>query len=131
MCIRDRRKNDEYRTNGLRVYRVLITLVFAAVRAWSPFNLLVFDAPTGSQRRLGRLDSQLLDREAAATTASGSCVGVTDNKLRTFKALGVIDLGTGQILEAHWIDQQFDAFFLDFGIAILQRLVKGEAILES
>ena len=71
------------------------------------------------------------DREGLTATAGGAGVGVVDHESRTFQAFLVIDLCAGQVLEAHGIDHETDAFALDDGVVFGDVFIEGEAILEA
>ena len=58
-------------------------------------------------------------------------VGVADHELRPVEALAVVDLGPGQVLHAHRIDQELHAQVLDAGVAVLELLVELEAVLQA
>ena len=51
--------------------------------------------------------------------------------MSAFKSFAVVDLGAAQILQAHGIDQQFDAEVLDQGVAVLNLLVELESVLHA
>ncbi len=55
-----------------------------AVDAWTAWNLGV---------------------EGRTTAASGRGIGIADDELRTLEVFYIVDLGAGQILETHGIDQ--------------------------
>jgi len=71
-----------------------------------------------------------LNAKRRATPTRCSCIGITNNKLRTFEPLGVVDLSPSEILKTHWVDQQLDAFFFNLGIAVIHYFSKCESILE-
>ena len=48
-----------------------------------------------------------------------------------FEPFAIVDLSAAQILQAHRIDQQFDAEILDQGVAVLNLLVELEAVLQT
>src|SRR6185437_10129331 len=85
-------------------------------------------APEAPFSILESLDS---DRERRPATTRGGRVGIADDELRALQALAVVDLSAGQILVAHGIDEQGDAFVDHAGIAFLRLLVEGEAVLEA
>src|SRR6267143_6279278 len=65
----------------------------------------------------------------AAATGAGR-LRVADHELRTLEPLAVIDLGAGEELHAHRIDQQLHAQVLHAGVAVLDLLVELEAVLQ-
>src|SRR4051812_21845468 len=69
--------------------------------------------------------------ERRAATAGGLRVRVANHELRAIETLPVIDFRAGQILNAHGIDEQFDAQVFDAGIAILFLLVELESVLHA
>ena len=71
------------------------------------------------------------DGEARTATTSGSCIRVSNNELRAFQTLGVINFGTREVLETHRVDQQLDALFLNFRITVLNGFIEGEAVLKA
>src|SRR5690606_4641514 len=75
----------------------------------------------GRARRTGKGPS---GRERGTAAAGGVRVGVADDELGAFQALAVVDLGTGEVLEAHRVDQQLHALVLDHGVAFLHGLVE-------
>src|ERR1700694_6016679 len=62
----------------------------------------------------------------AAATGGGRLRGA-DHELRTLEPLAVIDLGAGEVLHAHRIDQQLHAQVLHAGVAVLVLPVRPEA----
>src|SRR3979490_3036441 len=68
--------------------------------------------------------------EGRAAAAGGGRLRVADHELRTLEPLAVIDLGAGEVLHAHRIDQQLHAQVLDAGVAVLDLLIELEAVLQ-
>src|SRR5262245_38050590 len=71
------------------------------------------------------------DREGRPATAGALRVGVLDHKLRAFEAFLVVDLGAGEVLVAHRVDEQRDAVLLHHSVIVVLHLVEGEAVLEA
>src|ERR1700682_1289180 len=67
---------------------------------------------------------------AGGATAGGGPRRVADHELRALEPLAVIDLGAGEVLHAHRIDQQLHAQVLHAGVAVLDLLVELEAVLQ-
>src|SRR4030088_648652 len=63
----------------------------------------------------------------AAATGRGR-LRVADHELRAVEPLAVVDLGAGEVLHAHRIDQQLHAQVLDADIAVLDLLIQLEAV---
>jgi hypothetical protein len=72
-----------------------------------------------------------LNAERGAAAAGAFRVRVGHDKARTFQPFGIVDRAADQILQAHWVNHQADALFLNGHIAFVHLIVKGEAILET
>ena len=70
-------------------------------------------------------------RERGAAATGRGRVRVADDELRAVESLAVVDLGAHEVLHAHRVDDELDALILDAGVAVLQRLVELEAVLQS
>src|SRR5690606_7321958 len=70
-------------------------------------------------------------REGRPAAAGSGGIGVTDDELCAVEVVFIVDFRTHQILEAHWVDQQFDAFFDDGSVVIIDGFIKGETVLET
>src|ERR1700686_4083728 len=68
--------------------------------------------------------------EGRAAATGGGRLRVADHELRALEPLAVIDLGAGEVLHAHRIDQQLHAQVLHAGVAVLDLLVELEAVLQ-
>src|SRR5690606_20656320 len=77
------------------------------------------------------IPSRGLYRERGTAAAGTRRVRISNNELGTFKAFRVIDLGAGQVLIAHRVDQQSHTVFLERSIVLGNVFVEGEAVLES
>src|SRR4051812_4018220 len=71
-----------------------------------------------------------LDGEAAAAAAGGFRVRIADHELRAVQALGVVDDGAHQVLQAERVDQQGDVVGGDGQVVLALLLVELEAVLE-
>src|SRR6516164_8162047 len=78
---------------------------------------------TRAARRSGR-------RERRAAATGRDCIGIADDELRAFQAFSIVDLGAGQVLDAHGVDEQLDPEILDAGVAVLDGLIELEAVLQ-
>src|SRR3954447_17250005 len=74
---------------------------------------------------------RFLDRERRAATAGALRVGILDDELRAFQAFLVVDLGAGEVLVAHRVDQQGDAVLLHHRVVVVPDLVEGKPVLEA
>src|SRR5512137_2980329 len=70
-------------------------------------------------------------REGGAAAAGRGGVRVADHELRALEVFLVVDLGAGEVLEAHRVHQQLDATGDDASVAVFLVLVEGEAVLEA
>src|SRR4029450_10294829 len=58
-------------------------------------------------------------------------VRIADHELRALEVLAVVDLRAHQVLKAHRIDDELHTLVLHTGVAFLDVLVKGKAVLKS
>ena len=70
-------------------------------------------------------------RKRRAAAAGGLGVGIADHELRAFHSLGIVNLGAGQILKAHGVDQELHAAIFNHGVALADLFIKGKAILKT
>src|ERR1041384_5666430 len=93
--------------------------------------------PAGPGRLLGHgaaratEGSRGLDRERRPATGGALRVGVLDDELRALQAFLVVDLGAGEVLVAHRVDEQGDAVLLHHRVVVVLDLVEGEPVLEA
>src|SRR5690606_903771 len=71
------------------------------------------------------------DRKRGSASAGGFRIRIADHELGPGERFVVVDLGTGQVLQAEWIDQQEHAIALDGEVIFGAFLVEGETVLES
>ena len=72
-----------------------------------------------------------LNAERGAAAAGAFRVRIGHDKARTFQPFGIVDRAADQILQAHRVNHQADALFLNGHIPFVHLIVKGEAILET
>src|SRR4051812_36530550 len=71
------------------------------------------------------------NRERRPAPAGALRVGILDDELRAFQAFLVVDLGAGEVLVAHRIDEQGDTVLLHHRVVVVPDLVEGKPVLES
>src|SRR5689334_22595852 len=69
--------------------------------------------------------------ERRTASAGSLSVRIADDELGAVEAFAVVDLRTGEVLDAHRVDQQFHPEILDAGIAVLLLFVELEAVLHA
>src|SRR5204862_170277 len=69
-------------------------------------------------------------RKARAAAAGRRRVRVLDHELGALQVVLVVDLGPGEVLQAHRIDEQRDAVLGHRRVVVVDDLVEGEAVLE-
>src|SRR5260221_1347953 len=69
--------------------------------------------------------------ERRTATAGARRIGVFDHELRALEAFGVVDLGAGEILVAHRVDEQHHPVFLHHRVVVAFHLVESKTVLKS
>src|SRR6266853_1126158 len=69
--------------------------------------------------------------ERRTATAGARRIGVFDHELRALEAFGVVDLGAGEILVAHRIDEQHHPVFLHHRVVVAFHFVESKTVLKS
>src|SRR5437868_14966137 len=77
------------------------------------------------------LEKKVLDGKRRPATAGALRVGVLDHELCALQAFLVVDLGAGQILVTHRIDEKHHAVLLHHGVVLILHLIEREAVLEA
>src|SRR5688500_2230419 len=88
-------------------------------------------APSTNANGAGVVIAWPSDGERRAAPAGRLRVRVADHELRAMQALGVVDLGAHQVLQAQRIDQQGHAVGGDRQVVLALRFVELEAVLEA
>src|SRR5215468_4043298 len=70
-------------------------------------------------------------RKRGSAAAGRHCVRIADDELRAFESFAVIDLGAGEVLHAHRVDEQLHPEILDTGVTFLDGLIELEAVLQA
>src|SRR5471032_467476 len=70
------------------------------------------------------------DRERRPAPTRRGGIRVLDHETRTFQTFLVIHLGTCQVLEAHRVHDQADAFALDDSVIIGHIFIEGKTVLK-
>jgi hypothetical protein len=98
---------------------------------------LIVRRPSRRGRKKSRLAAAFRERrrgsgrEARAAAAGRRCVRVLDHELRPVEVVLVVDLGAGEVLQAHRVDQQGDAVLGHLRVVVVDDLVEREAVLEA
>src|SRR5216684_845450 len=69
--------------------------------------------------------------ERRTATAGARRVGIFDYKLCALETFGVVDLGAGEILVAHRVDEQHHPVFLHHRVVVAFHLVESKTVLKS
>lgn len=71
------------------------------------------------------------DAERRTTPAGAFRIRVGHYKARTFQTFGVVNGTANQILQAHRVNHQANALFLNGHITFVDLVIKGKTILET
>ena len=74
----------------------------------------------GGGRRHEAQERRVRRGEGGTAAAGGARIGIADHELRALQVLAIVDLGPGQVLHAHRVDEQLHALVLDAGVPVLQ-----------
>src|SRR4051812_33036905 len=86
---------------------------------------------SGTDFEARRVKELASGREGRPASAGSLSVRIADDELGALEPLAIIDLGAREVLDAHGIDEQFDAQIFHAGVAVLLLLVEFEPVLHA
>src|SRR3954467_524202 len=86
---------------------------------------------SGTDFEARRVKELASGREGGTASAGSLSVRIADDELGAVEPLAVIDPRTGEVLDAHRVDEEFDTEILHAGVAVLFLLVEFESVLHS